>query len=79
MKHKVIRQLPNLLSFCKAEALKNLCKETKFDYDTHDCTFNPRCFSDRGWQAKFGGYKVSLAELFQHICLTVFATSGAIW
>ena len=23
-----------------ADMLKNLCKATRFDYDTHDCTFN---------------------------------------
>jgi hypothetical protein len=23
-----------------ADILKNLCKATRFDYETHDCTFN---------------------------------------
>jgi hypothetical protein len=50
--------------------LKNLCKATRFDYDTHDCTFNLLCLLDKGWLAKLKGYKVSLVGLFHHIRLT---------
>jgi hypothetical protein len=48
--------------------LKNPCKATGFDYDSHDCNTNGKCILHEGWLAKLEGYKVSLAGLFQHIC-----------
>jgi hypothetical protein len=35
-----------------ADMLKNLCKATRFDYDTHDCTFNLYSLLDKGWLAR---------------------------
>jgi len=32
--------LPKCCIKYDADMLKNLCKATRFDYDTHDCTFN---------------------------------------
>jgi len=49
--------------------LKTPCKATKYNYVTHKCKFNARCILQKGWLAKLEGYKVSLAGLFQHVCL----------
>jgi len=48
--------------------LKNPCKATGFYYDSHDCKLKARYFV-KGWLAMLKGYEVSLAGLFQHICL----------
>ena len=49
--------------------LKNSCKVTGFDYDSHDCYTNVERVLQEGWLATREGYEVSLAGLFQHICL----------
>jgi len=53
----------------KADMLKNPSKATRFNYDTHDCTFHVQCILQQGWLAISEGYKVLLAGLFHHICL----------
>jgi len=53
----------------KADMLKNPSKATRFNYDTHDCTFHVQCILREGWLAIPEGYKVSLAGLFHHIYL----------
>ena len=35
-----------------ADILRNLCKATRFDYETHYCTFNLLCLFDKGWLAR---------------------------
>ncbi len=49
--------------------LKNPSKATGFNHDTHDCTFHVQCILTEGWLARLEGCKVSLAGLFNHICL----------
>jgi hypothetical protein len=52
----------------RADMLKNLCKATRFHYDSHDCNSNGKSILQEGWLASLKGFKVSLAGLFQHIC-----------
>jgi hypothetical protein len=51
--------------------LKNPCKATKFYYDSHDCKSSSECILQEGWLASLEGFAVSLAGLFQHICLCI--------
>ncbi len=55
----------------EADVMKNPCKATKFDYDTHGCGRIQIDFTK-----KLAGiaqrYMVSLAGLFHHICLPGF-------
>ncbi len=53
-----------------ADALKNLYEETKFNYDTHDCTSNLGAFRTEAGRPSLKGFKVSLVKIFQRVCLT---------
>jgi len=50
--------------------LKNPAKATGFYSDSRDRIFNVWCILKKGWLARLKGYKVSLAGIFHHICLT---------
>jgi hypothetical protein len=63
----------------EADMLKNPCKATGFNYDSHD-KHPPESplikgglrgvfILQKGWLARLEGHKVLLAGLFQHICL----------
>jgi hypothetical protein len=47
--------------------LKNSCKATVFDSDSHKCTTKVKSILKEGWLATLEVFAVSLAGLFQHI------------
>jgi hypothetical protein len=53
----------------QADVLKNSCKATRLNYASHDRKTEVSTFLQEGWLTKIKGFKVSLAGLFQHICL----------
>ena len=63
--------------------LKNPCKPTRFYYDSHDCNSNGKHILQGGWLTSLEGFAVSVAGLFQHICLPIpkiiFATFRMIY
>jgi len=48
--------------------LKNSCKATGIDSDSHKCATKGKSILQEGWLATLEVFSVSLAGLFQHIC-----------
>jgi hypothetical protein len=51
-----------------ADMLKNPCKATGFDSNSHKCATKGGSILQEGWLATLEVFAVSLAGLFQHIC-----------
>jgi hypothetical protein len=53
----------------RGRCAENPLQSDKICYDSHDCKSNSKCILQEGWLASLEDFAVSLAGLFQHICL----------